>query len=757
MKTITKACFLLLIFSLILTNFFTLPRPARADADFYNIEQSAALPALPPMEKMVELAAGASHTCTLLEDSGVKCWGTNQWGQLGNGPGAYRYVGVAPAGLEAGVTAIATGSNHTCALLANGGVKCWGFNQYGQVGFMKGFNQMTPVDVYELGSGVKAITAGENHSCALTTGGGVKCWGANEVGVGQLGNGSEYDSVWPVDVWGLISGVKAIAAGGNNTCALLDNGTLKCWGGNFANQPVDVTGLSGVKAVSAGGRHICALLDTGGVKCWGWNSYGQLGNATNIDSTEPVDVTGLGSGVSAVKAGHNHTCALLSTGAVKCWGWNRSGQLGDGTNLNSSKPVSLPDLPLGFVSIAAGGRHTCALLQTGQAKCWGANGEGQLGIGPISFPEQPMQVGGLSQGVAEIVAGSYHNCVVLDTGGLECWGMNDAGGLGDGTRIDRSQPVAVKGLSGSVKAVTVGTGFTCALLEGGGVKCWGVNNLGQLGSGSYDADSTTPVDVSGLSSGVKALFSGDSSTFALLDNGKVMVWGGAAFTPVEVTGLPGTVLSIAKGDMHTCLLLAGGGVKCVGNNNYGQLGNGSNMPSSEWVDVSGLSSGVKSLAAGLVSTCALLETGTVKCWGANHFGQLGDGTTVSRNIPVMVNHLPLDVEALAGGRFYHCARRPNGTVMCWGENQYAQLGDPSKAIQKSPIALEGYAGPIASFAAGWWHNCGLLQTGAVQCRGYNGNGELGDGRLLGSNVPLFVLDNREPSMKVYLPAIRRYP
>ena len=209
------------------------------------------------------------------------------------------------------------------------------------------------MDVSGLTSGVQAIATGYNHTCALTASNGVKCWARNSHG--QLGDGTYTDRYIPVNVVGLSSGVQAIAAGGTHTCALTAFGGVKCWGyydyGNyhdyFPNAPVDLGGLtSGVQAIAAKLWHTCALTNSGGVKCWGFNSFGQLGNGTTtIFYTPPVDVVGLSSGVQAIAAGGLHTCALTASGGVKCWGQNTYGQLGDGTTTDRYTPVDVVGLP----------------------------------------------------------------------------------------------------------------------------------------------------------------------------------------------------------------------------------------------------------------------------------------------------------------------------------------------------------------------------------------------------------------------------
>jgi len=351
------------------------------------------------------------------------------------------------------ISAIAAGMWHTCALTSGGGVKCWGLNGNGQLGDGTVTDRHTPVNVSGLASGVSAITAGRSHTCALTAGGGVKCWGANASG--QLGNGTTTSRTKPVSVSGLASGVSAITAGDFHTCALTSGGRIKCWGYNGFGQlgddtttqrltPVNVSGLaSGVSAIAAGDSHTCALTTEGGVKCWGFNVFGQLGDGTTIDRHTPVNVSGLASGVSAIAAGWDHTCALTSGGGVMCWGWNDDGQLGDGTTIWRLTPVGVSGLASGVSIITVGHAHTCARTSGGGVKCWGLNGNGQLGDGTTTRRLTPINVSGLASGVSTISAGHAHTCVQTSGGGVKCWGWNIFGQLGDGTTTDRHTPVIV--------------------------------------------------------------------------------------------------------------------------------------------------------------------------------------------------------------------------------------------------------------------------------------------------------------------------
>ena len=363
------------------------------------------------------------------------------------------------------------------------------------------------------------LGAGDVQSCALTIIGGVKCWGGNPYGA--VGDGTTTDRWEPVDVVGLTHGVKAVSVGWNHACAITDAGGVKCWGYNLHGQlgdgttitrttPVDVVGLAhGVKAISAGIFHTSALTTAGAVKCWGLNQAGQLGDGTTDNSSTPVDVVGLGSGVRAVTAGIWHSSAITSAKAARCWGQNNFGQVGDGTTVNRSTPVAVAGLSSGVTGIDAGsggsgpddGSHTCAVVDGG-VKCWGINAAGQLGDGTTTTRLTPVPVMGLGTGVSTVATGSGYTCALRSSGGVACWGYNPFSQLGDGTTVDRSTPTPVVGLPSGVTDLATGGFHACVLTRSGGVKCWGSSGGGQVGDGQNQAggqnqDTSVPVDVSG--------------------------------------------------------------------------------------------------------------------------------------------------------------------------------------------------------------------------------------------------------------------
>jgi alpha-tubulin suppressor-like RCC1 family protein len=347
--------------------------------------------------------------------------------------------------------------------------------------------------------------------------------------------------------------VLAISAGDDHTCALTHAGAVLCWGNDIAGQlgnnsftaspvPVGVVGLSsGVVAVSAGGDHTCAFTAAGAVKCWGDDFFGQLGDDSHVAGPFPVDVVGLSSGVAAVAAGEWHTCALTAAGAALCWGYNETGQLGDGSFTDSPVPVDVVGLTSGVLAVAAGHTHTCALTHAGAVKCWEDDYADELGDNSLTNSPVPVDPVGLSSAVVAVSAGNQQTCALTAVGAVKCWGL--------GSWVDISSvPVGVVGLSSGVIAVSVGSGHACAITAAGSLKCWGANALGQLGNGTT-IDSPVPVGVVGLSSGV---------------------------------------LAVSVGGDYTCALTSAGSVKCWGANAVGQLGNGSTIDSPVPVDVVGL-------------------------------------------------------------------------------------------------------------------------------------------------------------------------
>jgi alpha-tubulin suppressor-like RCC1 family protein len=576
---------------------------------------------------------GSEHTCALLADTRMQCWGHNQQGELGDGTTTSRinpvYVcasgtgaGCAGGSVLTGATAIAVGSYSSCAVMADGGAKCWGE----WPGDGTASIPANPVDVCATGAGV-GCAGGEKlgrvqglsrslgifggSACAVVGDGRMQCWGDNDDG--QLGDGTTTDRLNPVSVLQIAR--TPLAAGWNHSCSLTSAGTAKCWGDNSIGQlgdgtgtffgaysatPVDVCAsgagagcaggsiLTGIVSIAAGDGHTCFLLDTGRVKCAGSSGVGQIGNGTSGSSvTTPVDVCASGSGAGCaggtvlsgivqIAAGSDHTCALTVTSGVKCWGWNLEGQMGDGTSGgNALHPVDVcasgsgagcagGSALTGIVAVSASEFLTCALTDSGGVKCWG---DGYTGDGTFGQHDNPVDVcasgsgagcagGSVLTGVSSVSLGLNFSCAIMTTTGIKCWGFNNLGQLGDATTTDRANPVDVcvsgsgAGCAGGsaltgASAVVGGEAFGCALL-GTSAKCWGYNAEGRLGDGTT-TDRPNPVDVCASGSG------GGCAGGSILN---------------EVAGL-------VSGFRHSCVQLSTGALNCWGLNVWGQLGIGS--------------------------------------------------------------------------------------------------------------------------------------------------------------------------------------
>lgn len=364
-------------------------------------------------------------------------------------------------------------------------------------------------------------------------------------------------------------------------------------------------------------------------------------NCGSCDTSCPVACSGAACTTVKQLSVGGDPCSVLADGTLRCWGFNASGELGDGTTTN--RPTPNPVFGLSKVEkVAVASQHVCALMSDGTVECWGTNGSGQLGDGTNAAHHTPAPVPGLS-GVTQITAGFYHTCVVRTGGAVECWGDNQWGEVGDGSGKNRNAPVSVN-LTG-VKTLVAGGANTCAVMTDGTLQCWGLNSWGQMGAGAPGTN---------------------------------------ALAPTPVPNLTG-VSEVAPSGNHTCVLMSDQTVRCWGVNNYGQLGNGSTDPLYEPTPVPGLS-GVKHVIVGDEHSCATLGDGTAQCWGHNDHGQLGDGTTTDRHVPTSVPTLAPNAQ-MAGGLGIVCALLGTGNVSCWGSNGYGQLGDGTTTDRHAPTPV----------------------------------------------------------------------
>ena len=758
-----------------------------------------------------QVSAGTDHTCGIVSGTGVlKCWGTNSFGQLGDGTSTQRN---SPVVIDSGVNfsevsasyystcarvvtsnllkcwglnsfsqlgdgltanlfnptiinhfydrlQISAGYAHSCGITLSGVLKCWGDNLNSQLGDGTTTDRLSPI-VIDSGVIYSQVSTGTTHSCGIVSSTGVlKCWGDNTYG--QLGDASTTDRVSPVVI---NSGViySEVSSGTSHTCGIV-SGTrvLKCWGlntngrlgdGSVTNRtsPVVIDSGTSYSQVSAGGSHTCGIVSSTGVlKCWGLNTNGQLGDGTVTQRTSPV-VIDTGVSYSQVQTGNTHSCGIVSgTGVLKCWGTNSGNQLGDGTTTQRTSPVVI-DTGVSYSQVQTGDNHTCGIVtSTGVLKCWGSNYNGQCGNGSSGNYLSTPVVGDSGVSYSQISAGGSYTCgIVLGTRVLKCWGINRAGALGDASTSNRKRPVLI---NSGVSFDKLGLGFnhSCAIVSSTGVvKCWGANNGGQLGDRTGTARQAPEVIDSGVS--YSQISGGEYHTCAIVSGtGVLKCWGynnvgqlgdGTLSFRLSATVIDSgvTYSQVATGQSHSCGIVSGTGVlKCWGANTYGQLGDGTtvNRAVSAVID-SGVS--YSKVSAGDTHTCGIVaSTGALKCWGYNWAGQIGDGSNVNRLAPVVVNS-GTSYSQISGGSSHSCGIvTTTGVLKCWGVNSYYELGDGTTTARSSPVVINSGTS-YSEVKLRYESSCGIVTTtGVLKCWGYNPSSQLGDGSITDRSVPTVI-------------------
>jgi alpha-tubulin suppressor-like RCC1 family protein len=690
-------------------------------------------------------SAGDDHACAIRSDRTLWCWGNNDFGQLGDGTVTSKAF-PRKVGALTGWKDVAAGGGHSCAIRQTGEMYCWGWNGQGQLGKGASGDATTPALVAG-GLLWMAVSAGLQHTCALTTAGILYCWGDGFAYRNGDPTGVSRNAPYRVNattVW------TAIAAGEGHNCAMRDDGQLLCWGANWFGQlgdgtqtnsaaprPVGAPGAyrGGAASFSLGTDFTCAVRADTGISCWGLNDAGQLGDGTQFDSTTPTPA-GDETGFEAVFAGYDHACARKIGGELRCWGSNLWGQFANGTLNWSPSPVAAGNQGA-FAGPWYGGSSgrwfTCAHMGPGHLRCFGRNNTGQLGgnrWGGSSYA--PFRVATSFTDWTAVTANAQ-SCALRAGGQLYCWGRNLFGELGDGTKERRQLPVQV---AGAWRAVAAGAAHSCGVKTDGTLWCWGGNAAWQLGSTTI-TDSNVPVQIGGDTDWA-SVEAGQQHGCAVKTDGTLGCWGSNLFgelgndtttnsaTPVT-QGLGWT--AAAAGGSRSCGLKAGQ-LFCAGDNLYGAVGNGTTTGTVKLFTREVLAaSDWLSVEQGFRHACGVRGTGSVGelwCWGDNTYGQLGTGgTPASTGTPTKIG-TDIDWAAVSAGDSHVCAARSTGALYCWGRNHMGQLGDGAGTQRASPWAVSG-GGVWTKVAAGAAHTCGIKSDGTLWCWGANENGQLGDG------------------------------
>jgi alpha-tubulin suppressor-like RCC1 family protein len=490
---------------------------------------------IPGNPALVQLTGGHDHACGIAADGAAYCWGSDAFGQLGNGdlltdgqsvPSLVDSSAVAGNGA---FVAISGGGVFTCGRTADGVAHCWGRDDSaGQLGNGPGVtvDQASPfrVDVSSILTprSFTALSAAGDVTCGVTTGGGAYCWGFD--GMGQLGNGAAVTDSQNTPSAIVTSGMAGnpvfvgVEASAYHTCGITASGAPYCWGQDSSAQlgnggtltddqpepsPVDTGGLAQNRAfvqVVTGYSHSCGLAADGRAYCWGADNSGQLGNGAvtgTQDTPSAVETSGLSNpAFIQLTAGMNHTCGLTADRTAYCWGSNSSGQLGGAGSGTSPVPVSTSGIsgnPV-FVLLRAGGDHTCGLTADGVAYCWGSDSYESLGNGSAGDASTPTPVDTAvitgDQTFVDLAPGRYHGCGRTADGITHCWGWDQWGQVGNGGVTgdqESPNPIDPSGITGSpvLLRLASGTAHTCAIGGSGVAHCWGRGTAGQLGNGSF--------------------------------------------------------------------------------------------------------------------------------------------------------------------------------------------------------------------------------------------------------------------------------
>ncbi len=666
-----------------------------------------------PDQKARSVGVGAAHACITVADGGVRCWGANGSSQLGR-VGADSKLPVvlaasAPSTDLCVKNKVDCGDSDPCTAdvcdpltgkcghpPAATGTACGG----GRV-CVSGPCRAAPT---------RWISAGGSSVCAGWADGSLRCWGAGTDG--QLGGGDSKSAAAPGVIAKGLYDVKSIDVGARRTYAVLPDGFGRAWGdGKEANilgtgagtsaTPARISAVGRIRAFAAGDHHVCALGADTDVRCWGdAKPLEALGPFAKGALTDGVTVPTVG-GATAITAGRSHTC-VIAAGRVRCWGAGAAGQLGNGVSKSSAAPVTVVGAD-GASMLAAAADTTCAVV-SGGVRCWGAGDKGQLGDGQGKSSASAVAVKGL-EGAAGVAVGDTHACAWNKVGKAWCWGAGDKGQLGVSGVTAAKAPILVAGLP-AVSELAAGAAFNCARTPAGDVHCWGANGAGQGGSKEpgKPAFIATPTLVAATANGPDLCKSKgcDDGKPCTLDHCNAFT-GSCEHTPAPdrhgcggdkacFSGVCTWAIDIAPANTFTCAVLGSGRVACWGRNKAWVLGGASESDRYDKPKVMPNIAHAVSIEGGDTAACALLDDGSVKCWGEDASNcRLGRGGTTPpyASVPAPVAAID-DAVWLGMSKVHACVRRKGGEYWCWGSGSAGKMALPGYITGRCVAIKSGY-------------------------------------------------------------------
>jgi alpha-tubulin suppressor-like RCC1 family protein len=721
-------------------------------------------------------ASGEAHTIGLGLDGKVYAWGWNQYGQLGDG--TIISVNIPKnidsyLNLNEGETVIdvSAGMNYSSVLTSESRVFTWGRNDNGQLGDGTTTNRTTPTEItnqFSLGVSetITSIILGYHHSAAISSEGRVFLWGYNANG--QLGDGTTTNKTTPTEIT------------------------------NQFNLGVDET----ITSIILGGSHSSAITSEDRLFTWGYNGHGELGDGTVIDKSIPTETTSqfnlsVGETVTSMSFGYYHSSAITSEGRVFTWGYNDQGQLGDGTYVYKSVPTDITanfNLETGekLIGISLGIHHSGAISSENRVLMWGYNNYYQLGDGTNIIRNLPVDITSrftldVEEAINNINLGGYFSKILTSKSRAFSWGNNNVGQLGDGSYTTKSYPVYLKPIlfvvknnylpvSESIVKRALGESFTILLTSENRVITFGLNQYGQLGIGN--TINSLPTDITDnfnleTDELIVDVYTGDYFAYAISSLGRIFAWGKNSFgqladgttvhryLPKDVTAsfsafIQGSIIDFDLGSEFGIMLISDGTILTWGNNNFGQIGDGTVVNKILPVNITdkfvfNVGETLIKVEAGSWHGSAVSSEGRIFTWGRNDYGQLGDLTFTQRTSPTditsNIGYLPGETISVLKARYMtHAVITSMGRVIMWGCNTTGQIGDGTIVNKNTPTEITANFNldvgetveriDLADQASGAYTSSGRVFTW-----GYNGRGQLGDGTTTQRTLPTNITGN----------------
>jgi alpha-tubulin suppressor-like RCC1 family protein len=760
------------------------------------ITRSTVVSILGISSQAIAVACGAYHTAILMNNGTVRMCGINTLGELGQNDIVNRSTVVPVVGISSQAIGIACG-RHTAILMNNGTVRVCGRNDYGNLGQNDLTNRSTVVPVLGISSQAVAIACGNLQTFIIMNNGTVRGCGANNTG--QLGQNDILTRSTVVSVLGISSQAVAVASGYDHTVIVMNDGTLRSVGRNEAGQlglndivtrstVVSVTGVSQAVAVGCGNASTYILLNDGTVRVCGANEQGQLGQnelfirvtvapLPYLVSSTPTllkqsQATFIGTGDN-----QEFTAFVMGDGTVRVCGVNDQGQLGQNDLVVRSTVVSVLGISSQAISVACGANNIAILMNDGTVRVCGRNDLGQLGQNDLVTRSTVVSVLGISSQAVAIACGDYHTVILMNDGTVRVCGWNGSGQLGQNDKLTRSTVVSVLGICSQAVAIAAGNAHTAILMDDGTVRGVGEGGYGQLGQNN-GSDYSTPVPILGISSQAVAIACGRRTTIILMNDGTVRTCGENSSgqlgqndlvqrsTVVPILGISSQAISIAGSRFNTLILLNDGTVRACGLNTEGQLGQNDLIGRSTVVSVLGISSQAVAIACGQRHNITLMSDGTVRVYGRNTNGQLGQNNTSNRSTPVPIvagmpkgNETPASTISLleqnpisqlwtSSMAYITALIMSDGTIRACGRNERGQLGQNDLVQRSTVVPILGISSQAVSVACSRVHTAILMNDGTVRACGRNNNCQLGLNDLIDRSTVVPVLGISSQAMGV---------